>query len=304
MSIASINHPINESGDRSIDAPGDRWAPPGLARQITVVAAKELRDALRNRWFLLYAVLFAVLTTALSWISMAGSGMDGMAGFGRTAAGLVNVVLLIVPLMALTVGAGTIAGERDRGTLEYLLAHPITRGELLFGKLLGSAVALLATLSLGFGISMIVVAWRGHAHQVGSFLTLVISTDLLALAMLSVGVLISVICRRSAVAVGVAILVWFALVFLTDLGLIGSTIAFRLQVRELFAAALANPMQVFKMSVLQSIHATLDVLGPAGAYAVQAHGNHLTWLFAGAGAAWIIVPIGIAYILFARRGDA
>jgi hypothetical protein len=71
------------------------------------------------------------------------------------------------------------------------------------------------------------------AQQIGSFLTLVISTDLLALAMLSVGVLISVICRRSAVAVGVAILVWFALVFLTDLGLIGSTIAFRMQVREI-----------------------------------------------------------------------
>ena len=296
MNIALINHPITGCADR--------WAPPRFARQISIVAAKELRDALRNRWFLLYAVLFAVLTTALAWISMAGSGMDGMAGFGRTAAGLVNVVLLIVPLMALTVGAGTIAGERDRGTLEYLLAHPITRGELLFGKLLGSGLALIATLSLGFGISAIVVAWRGHAQQIGSFLTLVISTDLLALAMLSVGVLISVICRRSAVAVGVAILVWFALVFLTDLGLIGSTIAFRLQVRELFAAALANPMQVFKMSVLQSIHATLDVLGPAGAYAVQAHGKHLTWIFAGAGAAWIILPVGIAYILFARRSDA
>jgi Cu-processing system permease protein len=161
MGIASINHPTNP--------PADQWAPPGFARQITSVAAKELRDSLRNRWFPLYAVLFAVLTSALAWISMAGSGMDGMAGFGRTAAGLVNVVLLIVPLMALTVGAGTIAGERDRGTLEYLLAHPITRGELLFGKLLGSALALLTTLTLGFGISMLVVAWRGLPSRSAAF---------------------------------------------------------------------------------------------------------------------------------------
>ena len=282
----------------------NRWEPNGLIRQVLVVAGKELRDAFRNRWFLLYAVLFAVLTSALSYVSMAGTGTSGMAGFGRTAAGLVNVILLIVPLMALTVGAGAIAGERDRGTLEYLLSHPISRGELLLGKYLGTAFALLTALALGFGISMLVVAGHGRMRHIGSFLSLVLSTDVLALAMLSVGLLISVACRRSAVAVGVAILVWFVLVFLTDLGLMGSAIVFRLRVESLFGLSLLNPMQVFKMSVLGSIHASLDVLGPAGIFAARTYGARLPLMFSLAGFAWVLIPLAAAYVLFARRGES
>lgn len=281
-----------------------RWEPNGPAHQTLVLAAKELRDAFCNRWFLLYAMLFAVLTSALAFISMVGTGSGGMGGFGRTAAGLVNVILLIVPLMALTVGANLIAGERDRGTLEYLLSQPISRGELLLGKYFGSAAALLTALTLGFGLSMIVVAWRAPARHLGAFLTLVVSTDVLALGMLSVGLLISTACRRTSVAVGVAILAWFALVFLTDLGLMGSALVFRMQVRELFWVSLLNPMQVFKMSVLGSIHASLDVLGPAGMYAARNYGQRLTLLFAAAGGLWVLLPGTVAYLLFARRGDA
>jgi Cu-processing system permease protein len=280
------------------------WAPPSVGRQVLTIALKELREALRNKWFLLFSLLFGGLASALSYLSMAGNGLDGMAGFGRTAAGLVNVVILIVPLMALICGSGVIAGERDRGTLEYLLSHPISRGELLLGKYLGAAVALLASLTLGFGVSMLTVARFGRGQEIGGFLALVIATYVLAIAMLSVGVLISVICRRSSVATGAAIVAWFALVFLTDLGLMGSAIVFRLRVEHLFHLSLINPMQVFKMSVLGSIHASLDVLGPAGTYATQTYGNRLRWLFAGAAAAWTALPAAAAYLIFARKGDA
>lgn len=292
--------------DRAIDPiPFDTalWEPNGLVRQVLVLGAKELRDAFRNRWFLLYAALFAVLTSVLSLVSMGGTGLAGMAGFGRTAASLVNVILLIVPLMALTVGAGLIAGERDRGTLEYLLSHPISRLELLLGKYIGSAVALLTALALGFGVSLIVVALRGRVRNVESFAWLVTATSLLALGMLSVGTLISVVCRRSSMAVGVAILVWFALVFLTDLGLMGSTMLFHLQVQDLFRISLLNPMQVFKMAVLGGVHASLDVLGPAGLYATKTYGARLMPLFAVAAVLWVVLPLAAAHALFTRRSD-
>lgn len=282
----------------------EAWAPPPVARQLFTIAGKELRDALRNRWFLLFSILFGALATALSYLSMAGSGLEGMAGFGRTAAGLINVVILIVPLMALTCGANVIAGERDRGTLEYLLAHPVGRGELLAGKFIGAAAALLASLTLGFGVSLLAVACHGRGQEIGGYLALVLATYLLALAMLSVGVLISVICRRGSMATGAAIVTWFSLVFLTDLGLMGSAIVFRLRVEQLFGLSLINPMQVFKMSVLGSIHASLDALGPAATYATQTYGDRLVWLFVGALALWTVVPAAAACLIFSRRGDA
>ena len=120
---------------------------------VTTLLKKEINDSLNNRWFVLYAAAFTGLALLLSWLSLSGgTGYSGFAGFGRTAASLVNLVLLIVPLMALTIGAGSLAGEQERGTLAYLLSQPVNRAEVLLGKYLGLAVSLLGALALGFGL--------------------------------------------------------------------------------------------------------------------------------------------------------
>ena len=65
------------------------------------MSQKELlRDALRNRWFVLYTLAFMGLSLAFSYLALAGAGIVGFAGFGCTAAGLIDLVLLIVPLGA------------------------------------------------------------------------------------------------------------------------------------------------------------------------------------------------------------
>ncbi len=100
---------------------------------IATLARKEIRDSLRDRWFIFYSVAFAVLASALSYLSLAGTGTFGYAGYGLTSASLINLVILIVPLMGLTAGAGSVAAERENRTLAYLLAQPIYRFELLAG---------------------------------------------------------------------------------------------------------------------------------------------------------------------------
>ena len=59
-------------------------------------------------------------------------GLDSASGlalqaFGRTTATLMNLCLLLAPLVAVLMGAASIAGERERGTLEHLLAQPLSR---------------------------------------------------------------------------------------------------------------------------------------------------------------------------------
>ena len=99
------------------------------SRIVITLLKKEIDDALNNRWFILYAGAFTGLALLLSWLSLSGggTGYTGFAGFGRTAASLVNLVLLVIPLMALTIGAGSLSGEREQGTLSYLLAQPLNR---------------------------------------------------------------------------------------------------------------------------------------------------------------------------------
>lgn len=272
--------------------------PPTFRRVVAIFAAKEIRDALRNRWFVLYAVCFAALSLGLASVALTGTGRFGLAGFGRTAASLVNLVLLIVPLMALTLGASAIAGERERGTLETLLAQPVRRGEVLLGKFIGLAAALMAALALGFGITGSVLAVRGASANATQYATIFALSVLLGWAMLSVGFLISTLSRRSSLALGIAIFVWLGFVFLGDLGLMGGAATLRMTAGELLAAALVNPLQVFKIFAVSGMHRSLDLLGPAGLYASQTFGCALPALLLSVLAAWVIVPLTAAGIVF------
>jgi Cu-processing system permease protein len=266
------------------------------------IAQRELREALRNKWLWFYAAGFAVLALALSQAGLASAGYAGLGGFGRTAASLINALLLFVPLMGLSVGAGALAGDRERGTLLYLLAQPVNRAEVFFGKALGAALALAAAVGSGFGLAGLGLASAGDGDPV-TFLALAGYSLLLALTCLGLGLLISALTRKSATASGAALSLWLALVFLGDLGVVGATLALRPAPAVLFALLVANPLQVFKLGAIYSLRATLDTLGAAGQYAVYRFGPPLPYLLLGMLAGWVILSFGIAFAVFNRRGD-
>lgn len=272
-------------------------------KTVWLIARKELRDALHNHWFMLYTVAFVGLALALSYLSLAGAGITGTAGYGRTAASLINLVLLIVPLIALTMGAQSLAGEQERRTLSYLLAQPITRLEVFTGKYVGLALSLLVSIALGFGISGLVLAMNGSAGDPLVYVGLALLAFLLSLVMLSVGMLVSSASQRVGVAIGVGLFLWLVFVFVGDLGLMGTAITMQLPIGTLFWLALVNPLQVFKMTAILQLNATLDLLGPAGIFAVREYGTALLPIFLGVTAAWILVPAGAAYAHFARKSD-
>jgi Cu-processing system permease protein len=269
---------------------------------ILILAQKELRDARKNRWFLLYAIAFTGLSLALAWVSLSGAGNYGLAGFGRTSASLINLILLIVPLMGLTLGALSLAGEREQGSLLYLLAQPINQLELLLGKFIGLALALIAALVLGFGLTALLIAINGGGAQISIYLTLLLLACLLAVASLSIGFLISATVKRGATAVGLALFLWLILVFFGDLGLMGTALVLELSVDQLFTLALMNPLQLFKIAAILDLRNNLEVLGPAGIYAFRTYGTQLLPLLIGLLLIWIIVPFALATFLFKRRG--
>jgi len=119
--------------------------------------------------------------------------------------------------------------------------------------------------------------------------------------MLAVGFLISALARRSSLALGVALFLWLALVFLGDLGLMGGALTLRLSSSELLALALINPLQVFKLAAVSGLHRSLDLLGPAGLAASRTFGADLPLLLAGVLAAWITAPLLTAVVLFSKR---
>jgi Cu-processing system permease protein len=269
---------------------------------IATLSRKEIRDATKSRWLLMFGAGFTVIASALSWMALSGLGTFGVAGFGRTTASMVNMVLLIVPLMGLTLGALAIASERERGALAYLMSQPVTAFEILLSKYLGISAALASVLLVGFGVSGILVVFKGGSSNLGDFLALVGLTILLALSSLSIGFLLSAGLRRGATAIGLAVFLWLTLAFFSDLGLMGTAMTLDIGVRELLFMALANPLQVYKLAAILSIRNDLEVLGPAGVYAMRTYGDALLPILMALFVAWVVVPFGIGLLIFKRRG--
>jgi Cu-processing system permease protein len=263
---------------------------------------RELQEARYNRWLWLYALTFVALSSALVWLGLSALGQYGVAGFGRTGASLINLILLIVPLMGLTLGALSIAGERERGTLLYLLAQPVSAAEVLIGKYLGLALALTAALSVGFGLSGLFISWHGGLLQSDLYLALWGLTVLLALLSLALGFLISALARKGAPAMGTALFVWLLLVFLSDLGVMGTALVLRLSVEQLLGLALLNPLQSFKLMAILTVQGNLELLGPAGLYALRAFGDALVPFLLALLLGWTALALALSVVIFRRRG--
>lgn len=268
---------------------------------LRAIAEKELRDALRNRWFIVFTIAFAGLALALSALIQPGGSQLRAMSFSRTAASLINLVLLFVPLIGLTLGSANLAGDRETGALVYLLAQPVNRVEVLLGKYLGMAGALLATLTLGFGIAGAALAFQGGIQDAGSYLLTVALAYLLALAMLSLGFLVSTLAQKTAAALGGALFLWLFLVFIGDLGIMGTAVSMQLPIETVFLIAVLNPLQMFKIASILTMQANLEVLGPAGLYATDQFGGILLPLLLLGLVVWIVLPLFAALTFFARQ---
>ncbi|RPI05661.1 MAG: ABC transporter permease [Zetaproteobacteria bacterium] len=117
---------------------------------------------------------------------------------GYVMPGVIGLTLQLLTVMLMAI---TIPRERERGTLDQLMASPITRTELILGKLLPY-----------FGISLLNVATilfvadRWFAIPVrNSWLPLLLLCGLFVLASLATGLLISAVSRTQFQAVQIAV---------------------------------------------------------------------------------------------------
>ena len=272
----------------------------GSAGSCVPVIHKELRDAIRNRWLIGYAAVLGALGLAAM-----GTGLDSASGlalqaFGRTTATLMNLCLLLAPLVAVLMGAASIAGERDRGTLEHLLAQPLSRSALLLSKHAGLLLALtLATLA-GFLPAGLLLLATGGAGMLGHYLLFPAIASLAGASMAGVGLLISVRSQSAVQAQGTAVFAWFAFVLLYDLVLIGALSLGGMRAAWLAAALLANPVDAARVLGVLALEPDLYLLGPAGAYITSrlSHGGAAAVLLA-ALVSWTVLPAAIAAMTFA-----
>ncbi len=267
------------------------------------VARKELRSSVTSRWFWMWVLAFVGLALILVLVALPSTRIGGQAGFGRTAASLVTLVQIIVPLMALTLGALSIAAQRETGALRFLMSHPISRTEAFWGLYLGNSAVLAVATTAGFGAAGVLTISRGVTDGTATFAWIAFASWLLAMAMLGIGMLISTFAKRSSAALGVAVFVWLILVFIGDLGVMGTAAATNMPVSVLFFTALANPVEAFRLLALTAFAGSLDALGPAGVYAVDTLGDNLDLSLLIVLLLWLALPVLAAWQRFRGKAD-
>ncbi|MBI3268049.1 MAG: ABC transporter permease subunit [Planctomycetes bacterium] len=268
---------------------------------MTAILAREIGESLRSRWFLLVTGVFCTLALGVSYLSWSGADALGFAGFSRTVASLLNLMLLFVPLLALLVGALGISGEREDGTLGYVLAQPIGRGAVYLGKLLGQGASLGGAVALGLGLVGLVIGRQAGAEGAGAFAVLAVDALLLGAASLAIGVFVSVCAGSRLAALVFALVLWVLFAFVLDFVTVGLVIAGWTNPGGLFLASLANPVACAKVLCLLALNSKLEVLGPAGIHAVKTFGSAgAAALLAGALCAWTVLPAWIGWRRFRR----
>ena len=183
-------------------------------RALVVCARQELVLAIRSRWTQTFAAAFAALSLAVAVSGYVLSGGSGVQDFARTAASLVQIVILLVPLTALMLGVLTLAS--DRGNAELLFSQPVSRGTILMGRVLGLFEALVSAQALGFGAAGLVIYSQAGQEGVSGYLVVAAASIVLTAICLGLAALIAAgnIGRRRSRALAVALVVWLVLVVL------------------------------------------------------------------------------------------
>lgn len=261
--------------------------------QIGVIAEKEFWDRIRNRWVLAVAAVFTIFALVIAYLGAAQQGAVGFRGIDVTIAGLVSLVIYLVPLIALILGYDAIVGERDRGSLELLLSMPITHLELLLGKFFGLAMALTFSTLAGFGLAGIILSYEIGLTALYHYAAFLVSALLLGWAFLSIAVMVSVVAGDRIRASGIAIGLWFFYVLVYDLLLLGLLVVTEGKMSLNFFPILLmlNPADIFRILNLFGFEEVRRLYGLATVFPDTLANP---WLMGTAMVLWIIAPLGLA----------
>ncbi|MCW2248975.1 Cu-processing system permease protein [Azospirillum fermentarium] len=271
---------------------------------LLIIAGKEIRDGLRNRWVVATTLLMASLALALSFLGAAPTGTVGVGPVEVTIVSLSSLTIFLLPLIALLLSFDAVVGEIDRGTMTLLLSYPVARWQVLIGKFLGHAAIIAFATVLGYGSAGAALALNGAAIGHDSwraFAAMIGSSVLLGTAFTALGYLASTLVRDRGTAAGIAVALWLGLVLLYDIALLGLLVADggkTVNAGLLNALLLANPADAYRLFNLTGFGNVSLLAGTAGLAAqVQFSGAVLL----GALAAWVAAPLGLAVLLFSKR---
>ena len=204
----------------------------GLTRELPgtwIVARREIRDQLRD-WRILAPIIILTLFFPLLMNITASAAVNFVEEYGATLIGdrLIPFLLMVVgffPIsISLVIALESFAGERERLSLEPLLATPLTDTQLYFGKIFASLIAPIGAAYLGIIVYLVGLLWRlGWTPTPQLLAQVLVLTAAQALLMVTAAVVIS---TQTTSVRGANLLASFVIIPASQLIIIESLIMF------------------------------------------------------------------------------
>jgi ABC-2 type transport system permease protein len=195
-----------------------------------VVVLKELSDHLTSVLMRVCEVLVVLIALAALYFAIqqvrdttAEDPFLFLRLFTRAREGIpITFIFLLsyffVPILAIVLGFDAVSSEHNRRTLSRILAQPIYRDALLFGKFIAGlftiSISLVALWLLVFGLGLFLLGVPPNAEETARAFIFLLVTIAYAGVWLALALLFSIVFRSAATAAFVAFGLWLVLTFL------------------------------------------------------------------------------------------
>jgi Cu-processing system permease protein len=236
-------------------------------RNIVIIAGKEIKEGLRNRWVLVTTLLLAALSLSLTFLGSAPTGKVGA------------------------------------DALDLLLSYPVGRRQVILGKFCGHVLILAFATVIGYGAAAVALAITGASVLEASwyaFASMLGTSILLGAVFVAIGYLISSLVGDRGTAAGLSVGIWLLMVLVFDMGLLGILVIDQgrlISAPVLEALLFLNPTDLYRLTNLTGFNVS-QFSGMAGLAGTASAGIGL--LLVGL-LTWIAAPLGLATVFFARR---
>ncbi len=131
---------------------------------------------------------------------------------------IATIAMIVFSLLSVLFAYDAIVGERENGTLAQTLSNPVPRGHLLLGKYIGGMLPLSILVVFSLLIGLLVMSLSPSVSLDRSdwlrVLLIVFTILMYSSAFYTLGILLSVMCKRSVTALMLLLFLWVLLVII------------------------------------------------------------------------------------------
>jgi len=197
------------------------------------VATKELKDQFGSKRFLILFGFMVLLSALAAYQGVDYIKNNTSASFNyifsgaRMSFSFNQIMVMFGPILGMALGFDAINKERTTGTLSVLLGQPIYRDSVVNGKFLAGAAALAAlstgTIAIMCGVTIPLLGFGPTLAELSKILVLATVTIVYLVFWLSLGMLFSVVAKKTSTSILFSIATW--MFFAIVLSILASAVA-------------------------------------------------------------------------------